>query len=317
MYDDNLSFDESEFLRIYEAETDLFKKNGGNEFSRLCTSQGPESKNIFLADIKRAVNIVYNAAYQGLTPRYAAVRAKDYKVFTMPESVAAHTLIVKKLYNCFRDALFTHRFNVPVEVFEYAIGIHDLPENKFKDIPDNACAEHDDGSKEANEQEFYLSYRNNVSRFELDKYDAALRLINSAKTLKTPDSRVFLLADKFAAPVPLLTAYFDMMTDINNGAILEPSLVENFIAFDYSTTEKLTSRERECLKLICGTRKPSNPIQAYEIYTCDFLSVRKTVQYDDYGFFTAFLIAYTLACHNNEWYRWRENQYDSKFKRCK
>jgi hypothetical protein len=80
------------------------------------------------------------------------------------------------------------------------------------------------------------------------------------------------------------------------------------IYFDYSDTEKLTSRERDELKIIRGTRRPNSPVPAFEMWTADFLAIRRLMDYDDYGYFTGLLIAYTLACRG-EWYTWREKDY--------
>ena len=43
-----------------------------------------------------------------------------------------------------------------------------------------------------------------------------------------------------------------------------------------------------------------------------YLQMRKLVQYDDTGFFTALIVMYTLQIHNY-WYSWREADYSPEY----
>ena len=318
MYSEELCFDEDEFLRIYREETAIALKHNASFFRRgLPIDANSATVKAFITDIKKVVNFVYNTAYQAISPRYVAVRSGDTKLTTIPESIGGHTLIMTPIYLGLRDVLKNHYFSTPEEVFLEAIRIHDLPENKFSDIPDNGCSEHDKGNKEYLEREQMLKYREFIPKYKRQIFDAAMKLLDSKATLETIDARIFYLTDKIAAILLPLTGHHNYVSTVTSQENINPSLVsEEYyprIYFDYTNVDKLASREREELKIIRGTRKPTIPVPAYELWSADFLAVRKMTAYDDYGYFTALIVAYTLAC-TGEWYSWREAMYTSSRK---
>ena len=55
-------------------------------------------------------------------------------------------------------------------------------------------------------------------------------------------------------------------------------------------------------------RLDGNYRRASEMWTIDYLKLRRRIQFDDSGFFTSILVMYTLMV-NKTWYNWRERDY--------
>jgi hypothetical protein len=264
-----------------------------------------------ICSVARAVNIVYNHAMQGLIPRYASVRC-HLGQFYNAESVSMHKEVMRAMYKVFRSAFPNHLFGVSPEVFMEAIEIHDLPENKFTDIPDNGCKEHTDGTKIANERGFFANYRLFLSKQECDTYDKALDLIRRAEDPSDVGAELFYLIDKLSAIISPLTAYYDYRLTIMRSEVMPSDDIRPSIFFT-SVEEApidLSPREIEEIKIIYSGYIPKTfCVPIFEMWTADYFNCRKLYKYDKTGFFTAFLIAYTLAM-KGEWYKWREHDYD-------
>ena len=311
MYYEELTFDEQQFRRILAEETAIALRSGVNCFSfNLNITDNKRFSSNFIDNIYRSINYVYNFAEQGFVPRYAGLRAEGNTPFAMPECISAHTHVMLALYDCFKDAFEKHSFRCPRDVFEMAILIHDMAENKTIDVAHNDYYNISSADKKNFEVDFFTRFKYYLPKSKIDIFERASRLLKEAYSQSTPDGRVFFLCDKTAATVNPLTQYCNYRSELITAERAAPVVMPP-IFFNYSEDNRPTSKEKEALKIIRGNSMPSTAVPAYELFTCDFLAVSKFVLFDDYGYFLSFLVAYTLAT-TGTWYPWRENAYRSK-----
>ncbi len=309
MYDGELCFDEELFSRILRNETKIALQGGTSIFSlNLTISEKSFLSVSFLKQIKQSVNYIYNHAEQGLTPRHVGIKSANYKGFPVPETIAAHTSVMLAIYDCFKDSLSRHNFRCPRDVFDMAIRHHDMAENRFVDYANNHYHDYDKIDRDLNEAEFFYKFDQYIPRSLSDTYEKARRLIDEAYSQSTPDGRAFYLCDKLAAIIMPLTSYLNYRREITANGRDNPPVIPP-IFFTFSENCKATPHEKEILKIIRDNCIPTQSIPAYEIYTGDYFGVTKMYRYDDYGFFTDLLIAYTLAT-TGTWYPWREAKYE-------
>lgn len=209
------------------------------------------------------------------------------------ESVGAHTNLMAALVDRALEYLFPSLIDCSIDGYNYreiieAVRRHDLPENITGDIPDNG--ERDEGLKSV----FEHSYHKHFGHYIVNPYSSEFNkkvneLLLQMEKKDTTLGRLLYSADKTAAIIIVL--YYD---SINKSPRLN---LDNQLA---------TSRDLAEMKL-CDYRI-RNSCRASEMWTIDFLKARELNKYDDYGFFTAIIVMYTLVV-KGEWYNWRKNEY--------
>ncbi|MBO7561241.1 hypothetical protein J6T21_04450 [Candidatus Saccharibacteria bacterium] len=299
-----LSFDEEKFCTILQNETKIALKEGINVFS---FNMGIGDTAQLLKQLNRNINYIYNNVELGFIPKHTAIKANGFHDFAMPESIAAHTNTMMAIYDAFRDVLSRHTFRYDKLVFMTAIRKHDLAENTYLGYPDNHYHDFERVERDLNEANFFMKFDRYVPRSGMDDYKKANQLIEESRALNTPDGKAFHLCDKLAMIINPLTAYRNYLSECVTYGRKEP-VVNPPINFTYAEDSRPTPEEKLILKAIRNNSLPSMPIPAYELYTGDYLEVSKMYRYDDFGFFTNILIAYTLAT-TGRWYNWRETTY--------
>jgi 5'-deoxynucleotidase YfbR-like HD superfamily hydrolase len=209
------------------------------------------------------------------------------------ESVAAHTNLVialidgamsinNQMKNKIKNS-YSYR-----EILEVA-RIHDLPENRIGDWPDNGSR--DDAMKAMLEDEYLKEYLLYYPADTPEFKQHVLQLFNEMNNQSTPSGRLIYMADKTSAIIATLTLDLiqrSPMMHINNKDASERDKTEMNIC-DHCSVK--------------GYRKAS------EMWTIDHFRLRKLNRFDDTGFFTAILVMYTLLI-NGRWYHWRELDYE-------
>lgn len=213
------------------------------------------------------------------------------------ESVGAHTNLVIALIE---GAMFIDgrvRENIKDsysyrDILEVA-RIHDLPENRIGDWPDNGDRDEELKAKLEDEylKEYLLYYPTDEPKFK----ENVLKLFKEMGDQSSPAGRLIYMADKVSAIIATLT--LDLLQHspcmrYNNKDKSERDMVEMNIC-DYVDNPAYRN----------GYRKAS------EMWTIDHLRLRKLNRFDDTGFFTAILVMYTLLI-NGRWYHWRELDYE-------
>ena len=172
------------------------------------------------------------------------------------------------------------------EIIE-AIRNHDLPENITGDLPDNSSR--NEAAKTAAENAYYKEF---IAKYPHDQQHFAARaieLIEHMGRCDTPTGRLLKVADKCSAIFITLTY---------NSVGRTPMMH----LYDPKASQRDIEEMRECDYVQDGFRKAS------EMWTLDHFTKRKTILYDDTGFFTAIIVMYTLMVEG-KWYSWRERTY--------
>ena len=182
------------------------------------------------------------------------------------------TLFAKRLYR---------RFTWPHwSIIEAVIKMHDFPENKYKDIPDNGTRNE---TTKRLEEHLYLE--------RLEKYYIKIYGERKARKIRqlyyefegrsTPLGRVIYCADKIAAPL-----YF-----INSDRRGKRSYVSR------KEVEKSETNIRSAK--LC--RKTKRGFLIGQLWTVDYVYTRELIKYDEDMFFTAIAVMMTLIVYG-EWF---------------
>lgn len=212
-----------------------------------------------------------------------------------PETISAHTSIMRKLVDSFMSYTYGPELDSSVipggytyrEVVE-AISRHDLPENDTGDTPDNN--NRNEAEKNRIEAEWWKKYATYslASDYLFDKH--VNKLLSEMVHKSTTMGRILYVADKLSAILSSL--YLDKYD-------LHPPRMS-------PRSRHATLLDREEMSF-CD-HLDDKGYKASEMWTIDFLKLRKRVKYDDTGFFTAVLVMYTMMV-NQKWYTWRECDY--------
>ncbi|MBR3132276.1 HD domain-containing protein [Candidatus Saccharibacteria bacterium] len=221
------------------------------------------------------------------------VYTRDYNLtgdFAAYESVSAHVNLLKYVLEC--ALRFKYRGKKPSEIPFYneileAAGWHDLPENVIGDIPDNKIQS--DDSKYQKEVAYWKKFSDLSPEYDRSFNQKVNQLLNEMRTEKTPQGRLLRVADKTVAVLIVLCYDFNHFM---------PS-----ISKDSEKASKLNHKGMH----ICG-RFRQRDFHASELWTVDYLILRRFDLLDDTGFFTAILIMATLLV-NGGWYEWRTKSY--------
>lgn len=255
--------------------------------------QIPDSQEIYhtVWQISQFAQLIY-------TPRSYI---KTYNVMHLPngrtpESVAAHTFLMEALagmawnYIYGPDTLEVGGFTK--DQFKSAALRHDIAEGIFGDKADDG--NRDEVAKKANERAYHLKFSEHFPEQERDDAEKVNQLLAQMEEKSSELGRLLFLADKLSAILVVLhgnVAGDRAMLNINDPNLSERDKKEMELCDEI--IEK--GGETFCL--------------ASEMWTIDFLKMREFTKYDDYGYFTALLVMYTLYCRNGKWYEWREKDY--------
>lgn len=214
------------------------------------------------------------------------------------ESVGAHTNLVMALAD--RALSFYYgsdfgnggEYNITKDGYSYreimeTIRIHDLPENKIGDWPDNGST--DKKEKSALEQEYLEDFSEKYPIWDSCLKRHTLRLFGLMESPYSPTGRLIYLADKTAAL--LMALCYD--------SVGQPPMI-------HGNSPDLS--ERDCREIAMCDFRENNFFKASEMWAIDFLHIRQFNRLDDSCFFTAILVMYTLLV-NGKWYSWREDDY--------
>lgn len=215
------------------------------------------------------------------------------------ESVSAHTNLLRAildryLINCYGPNFGEANSEHPLTTdgFSYrqimeAASMHDLPENKIGDIPDNGA--YDKKEKEPLETEYFYSFARNCPASEIGFYQQVLKLLSLMDNPYSPTGSILRAADKTAAVFMALTY------DAHN----EPPLMAH-------DDPLASNRDREEMS-ICDINY-NGFYRASEMWTIDLLCIRKIIELDSTNFLLGLVVMYTLMV-NGHWYNWRERSY--------
>ena len=216
------------------------------------------------------------------------------------ESVAAHTNLVSALVDSALIYEYGPDFGQPgsewpltIDGFSYreimeTVRLHDLPENEMGDAPDNGAR--DEAKKEAEENEYFYSYTESYPVRDTDFKQGVRRLMLAMQDRNSPTGRLLYLADKTAAI--LATLAYDQRGYSPMMSVGEPSA---------------SPRDLEEMKM-CDFSTENGLCKASEMWTIDHFHIRRIIDLDDTGFFTAVVVMGTLMT-NGRWYDWREKDY--------
>lgn len=303
-YTDHVTFSEQEFLRILNQETAFLFKHTGPNLEYFLGDSTPKSTvncgiNEKVCEMIHNVNLVYNDVMQGFIPVVGSLRCSLFYYYPL-ETLAMRSSVMESIYEVFINTFPRHIFGCQPEVFKEAIRIYGLPWNKYSDTLDGPRA------KEAME-DFYNNYRLHLRSSKLALFDKARDIV-----LKGENS-IFICLKALASIVAPLTAFYDYRTQVlrSLGEVIptekRPSIW--FYVDDKYYTDGMTPDEYDELNFIYDGEIPRNiEVPIFEMKAVDYFELDKTFKHDKTGFFTSFLIAYTLAMKDS-WYDWRERSY--------
>lgn len=215
------------------------------------------------------------------------------------ESVAAHTNLLRVITDRYLTYRYGGDFGEPngvsqtIDGFSYrqimeAISMHDLPENDIGDLPDDGTR--DFKEKEQLEIRYFNKFIDNHPTYERDTfYQKVKMLLLAMNNSSSPTGKILHAADKAAAIFTVLT--YD--------AIGAPPMMS------HDSPQASTDNHEEmslCDKDVNGY------YYASEMWTIDFLNIRKFVDLDDTNFILGIIVMYTLMIKGH-WYNWREQNY--------
>lgn len=166
---------------------------------------------------------------------------------------------------------------------------HDLPENLFGDSADNNSR--DEKAKRATDRIYQTTYDDLEVSYEHIFDTRVSKLVNGMDNLQTPHERLLKCADKAVAVLMTLCLKF-----------------HGFPATILRHSRAVSKLNRQQMR-ICRRNARQYVFEASELWTVDYLVLRRFDLLDSTGFITAVLIMATLMV-NKEWYPWREKKYD-------
>lgn len=244
---------------------------------------------------------LYEGAQQEFVSRSYNTRYNLTKEKIVYESVAAHTNLMNTLVTHALDYTYggqefgmANGLQTTVDGYTYreiveATRMHDLPENEIGDIPDNGAR--DETKKVQDEFRYFQRYldsyvRESDSRFRCRVLDLLQHMYNQ----DSPTGKLLFLADKVSAFIATLC-------------------LDRFIKMPMMNRYSSEASERDQLEMSnCDYVYNGAYFSASEMWTMDFLAIRKTVELDETMFFTAVLVMATILSHG-EWYSWRNRDY--------
>lgn len=285
----------NEYKRILEAEFQIDKKNPKFPF--------PEAENLINsgAEIyKIAKQVLYTAKISTIPRSYIDRYGLDTNQVSY-ESVGAHTNLASAIADKALSYYYpdfgnpNSSFIRTIDGYSYreimeTIRIHDLPETKLGDLPDNGSI--DRTSKSIAERAFMEDYNEFYPAHETVLGEKALELFYKMENSKESNStsKLLHLSDKISAVI--ITLQYDRIKH-------SPVIHEE---------DKAASKRDQFAMLMCDWSEKGYH-KASEMWTIDFLHIRELNKLDETGFFTALLVMITLIVNNGKWYEWREKDY--------
>lgn len=216
------------------------------------------------------------------------------------ESVAAHTNLMRELIDLYFAFIYGSNFEetyhpggFTYREYQKAITRHDLPENETGDTCDDDSR--DEEKKFSREYEYHerlSSFTTPANSVTFDKN--VRRLLEEMAKQSSEAGRILYVADKVSA---ILTC---LCLDKFAPAIgINPPRMSIY-------SHHSSVNDRKAMR-ICE-RLDGNYRRASEMWTIDYLKLRRRVRFDDSGFFTSILVMYTLMV-NKTWYNWRKRDY--------
>ena len=278
------------------------KDNTTSKFIDIMESEAHFLPGLDIALIERAdefldiTSQILEVGYSASVPRSYITRYGMTDTPQTYESVSAHTMLLQTIVD--RALIFRYgsEFKRTVDGFKYreimeAARRHDLPEIITGDQPDNG--DRDDlglAKKELSYWNFFAELSPRSEHYFERKVDFLLRDMQRGRSSAT--GRTLYTADKASAIIIALCCDFRKTR--------QPPPVMRI------DSPEASARERKAMQ-ICS--QENGFVRASELWTVDFFKTRELHKYDDSGFFTALIVMATLAAHNNNWYTWREQDY--------
>lgn len=216
------------------------------------------------------------------------------------ESIGAHTNLVMALVDRALSYYYGPDFGEPTSKWQYttdgysyreimeAVRIHDLPENRIGDWPDNGST--NKNKKTRLEQRYFKRFTRTYPPNEDKLVGSAMELFRKMDDPLSRTGRLLKLADKTAALI--ITLCYD---DANASPII------------YVSDPNLSARDSKEIEMCDWNRAGYH--KASEMWTIDHFRIRKFIYLDDDNFFTAIIVMYTLMVNHGKWYSWREKDY--------
>ena len=207
------------------------------------------------------------------------------------ESVAAHTNLCLAILDRCLSYLYGADIDLP-DRYSYrelmeVLRRHDLPENQIGDIPDNGEAEN--SGKRSTEIAYFDAFSSYSPMREHFCEENINQLLNEMEDKSSFFGKLLYLTDKTSAI--FITLWHDK---VGRHPLMHPR------------SRKISGRDFAEMQL-CDD-KINGCYRASEMWTIDYFKMRELEQYDDTGYFTALIVAYTLEV-NGRWYIWREQDY--------
>ena len=207
------------------------------------------------------------------------------------ESVAAHTNLGLAMLDRCLSYMYGPDMDLP-DVYSYrelmeVLRRHDLPENEIGDIPDNGEAEN--SGKRTAETAYFNAYSSYSPLREHFFEENVNRLLNEMEDKASFFGKMLYATDKTSAL--FITLWHDK---VGRHPLMHPN------------SRKISGRDFSEMQICDDT--VNGCYRASEMWAIDYFKMRELEQYDDTGYFTALIVAYTLIV-NGRWYIWRENDY--------
>lgn len=207
------------------------------------------------------------------------------------ESVAAHTNLCLAMLDRCLSYIYGPDMDLP-DTYSYrelmeALRRHDLPENVIGDIPDNGEAEN--SGKRTTEAAYFNAYSSYSPLREHFFEENVNSLLNKMEDKSSFFGKLLYVTDKASAL--FITLWHDKA---GRPPVMHPN------------SRKISGRDLSEMQM-CD-EKVNGGYRASEMWAIDYFRMRELLQYDDTGYYTALIVAYTLEV-NGRWYIWREQDY--------
>ena len=245
--------------------------------------------------------VLMEAAENSKVLRSGEIQSGNTKDTRAYESDGAHVNLVQMLVSLYTETMLYRKIpfryilshpNVFIKMLyrrftwphwsitEAVIKMHDFPENKYKDIPDNGTR--NETEKKAKERH----YLERLKKYYIEIYGERkagkiFQLYDEFEKHSTPLGRVIYCADKIAAPL-----YF-----INSDRSGERS----YVSREEVEKSKTNIRSAELCK------ETEQGILTGLLWTADYMYTRKLIKYDEDMFFAAIAVMMTLIVYG-EWF---------------
>lgn len=214
------------------------------------------------------------------------------------ESVAAHSNLMNALVTHALDFCYGTQFGGDGQIrrtgdgYTYreiieVVRLHDLAENEIGDIPDNG--DRDEAEKVYKEFDYFRRYLESYGGKKHFK-NRVLDLLRHMYRKDSPTGRLLFLADKVSAFIATLC-------------------LDCYVKMPLMHRDSPLASDRDKMEMsACDYSYGDGFYRASEMWTMDFLSFRKHVEFDETMFFTGVLVMATLMV-NGIWYSWRNPEY--------